>query len=211
MRTLPFALLTTTLAVATLLAMPAAHAKSNALERTQALVDTFKTVKDAAEGATLSAAERTANEAAFKKLDDFFDYATLTSEPFAPHKAKINEAQRAKVQPMFQELIRLVAYPKSGAFLKRAKLGLSAGKQAGDTADVAMSAAVAAEDFQTTVVFRWQDKGGTYRIVDVSFDGASLVKDYKNQFGRIIEKDGADGLIKKMSTRLEQERKKQSA
>ncbi len=190
------------------LSATSASAKESAVARTQALIDTFKAVKPVKEGATLSAAERAANEAVFKKLDEYFDYATLTSEPLAPHQAKVSEAQRAKIQPLFQELIRLVAFPKSGSFLKEAKLTVKAGKQQGDAAEVEMHASLAKEDFETTVIFRWQEKAGFLRIVDVSFDGSSLVKDYKNQFGRIIDKDGAEGLIKKMSTRLEQEKKK---
>jgi phospholipid transport system substrate-binding protein len=121
----------------------------------------------------------------------------------------VSADQRAKIQPMFRELIRLVAYPKSGVFLKNAQIALKAGKRESDVATIEMKASLPKEDLETSIVFHWQDKAGTLRIVDVSFDGSSLVKDYRNQFGRIIDKDGIDGLIKKMSTRLEQERKKQ--
>ncbi|MCK5689855.1 ABC transporter substrate-binding protein, partial [Myxococcota bacterium] len=40
---------------------------------------------------------------------------------------------------------------------------------------------------------------------DVLFDGASLVKDYSNQFARLIKKNGVDGLIEKMKKRLKKE------
>ena len=38
---------------------------------------------------------------------------------------------------------------------------------------------------------------------DLSFDGSSLVKDYENQFTRIIKKDGADALARKIQARLD--------
>ena len=34
--------------------------------------------------------------------------------------------------------------------------------------------------------------------MDVAFDGDSLIKDYQNQFARIIDKEGVAGLMKKM-------------
>ena len=64
------------------------------------------------------------------------------------------------------------------------------------------------EDFEITVTFHWMDSGSDWRIVDVSFDGASLVKDYQNQFGRIIDKEGAKGLLKRMVDRLQEEESK---
>ena len=64
------------------------------------------------------------------------------------------------------------------------------------------------EDFEITVTFHWMDSGSDWRIVDVSFDGASLVKDYRNQFGRIIDKEGAKGLLKRMVDRLQEEESK---
>jgi ABC-type transporter MlaC component len=32
----------------------------------------------------------------------------------------------------------------------------------------------------------------------VAFDGDSLIKDYQNQFARIVDKEGASGLMKKV-------------
>ena len=34
------------------------------------------------------------------------------------------------------------------------------------------------------------------RIVDVSFEGDSLVKDYQNQIARVVDKQGGAGLLK---------------
>lgn len=192
-----------------LLAAPAAFAKDTPEARTQALVDTFKQVKTAPEGGTLSEADKKANVETYAHLDDFFDYDRITSEPIAPHRKSLNAEQLKKFTVEFRELIRLVAYPQSGAFLRQAKVTVKKGKAQGKVADVEMDATAPEQDVETHVLFRWDDKGTTWRIIDASFDGSSMVKDYQNQFGRIIKKDGADALLKKISTKLEEARKEQ--
>ncbi len=198
-----------TAVLVTLLAFgAAAQAQKSPSERTKALVAAFKKVKEPPENGSLSAADKTANDAVFKELDGFFDYATLTSEPLVAHKDKFKGDQYQKTLTMFEELIRRVAYPNAGAFLREAEFTIKDGKAALTSE---MHATLKKEDFETNVIFHWKDVGGTLKLVDVSFDGASLVKDYRAQFGKIIEKDGSDGLVKKLSTRLDKERKKQGA
>ncbi len=200
--------LLSTAVVALALSLPVAAAAKTPLERTNELIEALKAVKTAKEGESLSPADKEANKAAFKKLDGFFDFQVLTSEPLVPHKAKLTADQQTKVKSMFGELIRLVAYPKSGSFLREAQVKLGAGAKPDE---VAMDAAIPKDDLKTTVVFRWKDQGGAWRVIDVSFDGSSLIKDYQNQFGRIIDKDGAQGLLNKLTSRLDKERQKQGA
>ena len=46
--------------------------------------------------------------------------------------------------------------------------------------------------------------GGAWRIVDIVTEGSSLVNNYKNQFRRIIKKDGFAELLKKMRKKAEE-------
>ncbi len=190
-----------------IIAMAASASAANPVAQTEALVQAFKAVKPAPkDGSELSATDKKANTAAFANLDSFFNWDRLTADPIAPHKAKLNAEQLAEFKDSFKKLIRLVAYPNSGSFLGRATYKLKAEKK-GKTDDAIMEAYLAEEDFETTVTFHWLASGSSLQIVDVSFDGASLIHDYSNQFGRIITKSGADGLMKKLRTRLEKEEK----
>jgi ABC-type transporter MlaC component len=191
-----------------------AQAGSDPVKRTEELVKAFKAVKPLPEdGTPLSAAEKKANAAAFKKLDSFFDYDHLTTAPVAPHKAKFSGGQLKTFTDEFRQLIRLVAYPNSGDFLGRAKYTLKVGKkrEGKKQVDVDMHATLEEEDLQTTVTFHWKESASGMRIIDVSFDGASLIKDYTNQFSRIISKDGITGLLSKVHKRLEKEQKESVA
>jgi phospholipid transport system substrate-binding protein len=179
--------------------------------RTNALIDAFKQVRKADEGKTLTAEDKQANLATFSLLDTFLDFDRLTSDAIAPHKASLSEEQLQHYKQSFRELIRLVAYPDSGAFLKRAKITVSPPKLNGATASVTMDAKVPAEDIETKVAFTWSKNGETWRVTDVSFDGASLVKDYQNQFGRIIGKEKATGFMALLEKRLTKEQKERQA
>jgi phospholipid transport system substrate-binding protein len=198
-------------AAAALFVLPAtAHAASNPVERTEDLVRAFKTVKPVPDdGSDLSAADRKGNAAAFAALDGFFDWDALTSASINSHKAEFKAAELAEFKKTLKELIRLVAYPGSSAFFETAQYELKMGKKRtkASQTDVEMLAELPEQDLETTVTFHWQQSGRDLRIVDVSFDGASLTKDYRAQFGRIIGKDGVDGLMSKLRKRYDSERK----
>lgn len=179
---------------------PAPAAKAAPLARTQALLETFRDVQS-------GAAAQAQNAPVYQRIDDFFDYNTLTSGPIAAHVKKMTPAQLKQFTSNFRELIRLAAYPRSGDFIRKATVSLSAGVVTGKSGVVDMDAKVPAEDIETHVTFHWKDMGDAWRIVDITFDGSSVVQDYQNQFSRIVKKDGIAGLLKKIDDKLAERRK----
>ncbi len=189
------------------LAVPASAA--DPVARTEALVNAFKAVKAKPKDGALSDADRQANAKAFAALDGFFDYERITKDPIAQHQAAFTPEQMKKFLSDFREVIRLVAYPDSGAAMAKATYKLKAGakRAAAKEADVEMSIRWEGEDTDTKVTFHWHDVAASTELYDVSFDGASLVKDYKNQFTKIIDKDKVEGLMKKLAKKLDEKRK----
>ncbi len=188
-----------------LLAVPATHAaEADPLARTRALIALFEKVQAPPEGAAPTEAMRRANADTYAALDGFFDRQALTTAPIAPHREKFSDAQAERFAAVFWALLRLVAYPDSGAFLREAETELG---EAGDAA-TRLKARLPKDDLETEVVFRWKPGPDGLRVVDVDFDGASLMKDYQNQFGRLIAKHGVDGLIAKLEARRADEEKK---
>ena len=185
-----------------LLVAGTALAKETPWSRTEGLIAAFQKVKSAPEGAKLSEADRAANAATFRELDGFFDQERLTTEPLAPHREKLGPDQLVRFRKVFWQAIRIIVYPDSGAFFREAKWSLKAGKTGGD---IDLDARLEKEDLETRVTFHWRDAGDRWLLADVSFDGASLVKDYQNQFGRIIKKDGVEGLLKRLEERYRKE------
>ena len=58
---------------------------------------------------------------------------------------------------------------------------------------VPIDAHVVKDDLRTKIELYWGKKGGALKLVDVAFDGDSLIKDYQNQFARIVDKEGVSG------------------
>jgi len=75
-----------------------------------------------------------------------------------------------------------------------------AGNRAAVTTIVA--AGTGPRDTQTEIVYKMEQRGRTWVVVDMVTDGVSLVQNYRSQFNRIITKDGWDALIKRMKDRL---------
>jgi len=190
------------IAVALTLALPALAADrgEEAKKRTQAFIDNLLKVKAPEEGKELPKADKDANAKVFAELDGFFDWAFLTSEPIAAKADKFSKDERAAFDTKFKEVIRLVAYPDSGAFFRKAKWSITTAKDEGsDKAMVRIEASK--DDLDTKVDMKWRLVDGSLRIYDVAFDGDSLVQDYKNQMSRIIDKGGVKDLMAKIDKR----------
>ena len=154
----------------------------------------------------MSAEAAKANETAFAALDAYFDRDRLVGDPIAPFKDKLTEAQRQRYAEVFWKTLRLITYTDSGAFFQKAELKFQPPVMkvvnGTPTAAVALNAYIEEDDAETDVILHWAKGAKGWRLVDTSFDGASLVKDYQNQFGRIIKKEGAEALLSKLEARF---------
>lgn len=196
------------LLAAVLLASPAAVSTARAAaapgaERTQELIAALMKVKT--EGVKpakqVKGAPQDANARAFAELDEFFDFGTITSKPIEPLGNKITPAEAAQFKAKFQDLIRQVAYANASSFLSKAKYSLQPEVKKGDALAVPVKLRAEDEDLDVNLEFRWEERKGSLRVVDVLFDGDSLLKDYQNQIGKIVAKSGVPGLFKALDDR----------
>ncbi len=193
----------THLLAAALLAIPAASSTARAApgaERTQQLIAALMKVKTP-EGAKPAKQVKGVNDRAFAELDEFFDFGTLTAKPIEPLGDKITPAEAAQFRAKFQDLIRQVAYPSAGSFLRKAKYNLKSEVAKGDALAVPVKVRAEEEDLDVNLEFRWAEREGSLRVVDVFFDGDSLIKDYQNQVAKIVAKAGVPGLFKALDDR----------
>jgi len=133
---------------------------------------------------------------------DSFDYETFATEAIKPHAAQLNATQMAKYKQVFEALLKKTVHRQAGSALADTKYTVAEPKVSGDTATVDVTARMPKDDTTSSVVFTWHKTGETWKIVDLSIDGGSLVRDYSNQFGRIIKRDGVDALIARLEKRL---------
>lgn len=133
---------------------------------------------------------------------DSFDYETFATAAIKPHAAQLSAAQMTKYKQAFEALLKKTVHRQAGSALADTKYTVAEPKVAGETATVDVSARMPKDDTQSSVVFTWHKTGDNWKIVDLSIDGGSLVRDYSNQFGRIIKRDGVDALIARLEKRL---------
>lgn len=185
-----------TLLAAALLVLPlsAGAAEPDARAETEALIAAFQKVKQ--DDGKLSKADREANAKAYAELDALLDDEHFTSVSIEPRAEKFTAEQLSSFKAKFWKVVQLVAYPNSGEFLREAKVTLGKAKKAGEVWSVPLKAVLASEDLETELEFHWRQGPKGLRVVDVLFDGDSLVRDYQNQFARIVDKKGAEGLLK---------------
>ncbi len=200
MRTKLFPALAALLLGATLLATapPAKVLAPEAAARTQSLLAAFGRVPppDAAPHA-----QRTSDA----ELDGFFDLDSLCARAIAPHRQALSGAQMKRFLRDFRALVRAVAYGRAAGLIKRAKVAVAVPVAVDARQRVVLHIEVSADDLQSELAFVWGPAAaGPARIVDVEFDGASFLTDYQNQFGRLLKKDGPEGLLKKLAARLAQ-------
>ena len=148
------------------------------------------------------------DEASYKRIDNYFNFDAITSNAIEPHKAKFNSSQAKKLKTDLTQLIRIVAYPQSGTFYKESKYTYTEPAIKGKKALIIQNTYIPKEDLDLEIGYQWENAGGKWRITDITFDEDSIVKDYQNQFGRIISKNGVDGLLKKVEEKLKEMEKK---
>jgi phospholipid transport system substrate-binding protein len=184
-----------------LLSGSGALAKESPEARTQQLIDALQ--KRHAHPAAQAAA---GPEAADPQLDALFDFERLGTDPIAPHQKSFKPAQLQTFKEVFGALIRSKAL-HSGAALCEGTLSIATPVLSGKKARVEVHVVQPEKDVDLRITFVWEDEGSAWRVVDVELDGSSVVKDYQNQFGRILKKDGPEVLIKKIRARLDEARK----
>jgi ABC-type transporter MlaC component len=179
---------------------PARAAAQIARDRTEALISAFKQVKPPS---ALRAEYKAANASAFRQLDGFLDFETLTSAPVAPRATKFSPEQMAAFRTKFKRVIRLSAYPSSGDFFREATIVVLPQHAEGGLWSVPVRASFPEKHVETVVEFRWIRRAGALKLVDLLFDGESMVAQYQRRLSRLIDKQGVAGMMTALDRRAE--------
>lgn len=178
-----------------------AYGKAAPEARTQQLVAALKARH--AQPAAAGGAEKNPRDA---ELDNLFDFDRLGADPIAPHRKAFSPAQLKTFTQIFRDLIREKALHAGGAFAD-GQLTIGVAKAVGQQMQVEVHVVNPDKDVDSRITFLWETTSADWRVVDVALDGSSIVKDYQNQFGRILKKSGPDVLIGKIRGRLDEARK----
>lgn len=136
-------------------------------------------------------------------LAEIFDYSQLTDSAIEPHKGQFNSKQLNRYKSTFSDLLKRTVHTRAGAAIGKTDYKVSDARKVKSNREVTVSAYLPDEDITTSVVFVWEKHAKGWQVIDVRIDDASLVSDYRNQFGRLISKEGVDGFLTKLASRLD--------
>lgn len=142
-------------------------------------------------------------QAVTRILSELLDYQELSRRALGAHWETRTPAQRERFVSLLRQLVER-QYEQNLERLTDFEVTYTNEAQTSDGTVVTTSARSRVERRQPAVeiAYSMHAEGGTWRVFDVNTDGVSLVRNYHNQFNRIISQSGWDDLIHRMETRL---------
>ena len=139
-----------------------------------------------------------------KVVNKLLDFKLLTKSALGKHWKDLSKEQQDEFVELLTELIQrnyikqvhqrkdenwIVNYESEEVQEKKAKV-------------ITVVVAADRHDEETEVVYKMQKKGPKWVVVDILTDDVSLVRNYRSQFNKIIEKDGVEKLLEKMRDKV---------
>jgi phospholipid transport system substrate-binding protein len=136
-------------------------------------------------------------------LDAMIDYEELAKRSLSSHWGDLSDAQHKEFTGILKNLVRrnYERNVKNILDYRVEYLGEEPGSEGVVVHSRASSASNPREE-PIAIDYQLLGAGGGWRVVDVVTEGSSLVNNYKNQFHRIIQKDGYDVLVRRMKDKL---------
>jgi phospholipid transport system substrate-binding protein len=136
-------------------------------------------------------------------LDGMIAYDELARRSMAAHWEELSEPQRKEFTDILKRLVQR-SYEKNLKNILEYRVEYL-GEEPGSDGIVVHTRASSAEkpgDEPITIDYRLQQGNSAWKVIDIVTEGSSMVNNYKNQFHRIIQKDGYDTLVKRMKDKL---------
>ena len=127
-----------------------------------------------------------------------FDYEEMGKRTLGKHWKQLSEADQQEFVRLFQRFLSKTYAGNVDGFSDEQVQYLKE-RRKGDFAEV--QTAVTSDKATTSIYYRLLKISNTWKVYDVVIDGVSLVKNFRSQFGRIIEAESAKGLLEKLRTK----------
>ncbi len=137
-------------------------------------------------------------------LDGLLDYQALAQQALANHWEERTPAERQQFSDLLHELVSR-SYKDNLQRTMSFEVQYLGEDTRGDSVVVHTRARSRenrrAQPVEIDYVMRRDPSG--WRVLDVATDGVSLVDNYRSQFNRIIDREGFDGLLRRMQSRIQ--------
>jgi len=136
-------------------------------------------------------------------FDSILDYDSLAQSSLTDHWGTLTEQERKEFQDTLKKLVQR-AYRKNLDRTMDYDVRFEGETKQGEASLVRSTAQsrTNAREEPISIDYLVHRVDGNLRIQDIVTEGSSLVSNYRQQFNRIIKKDGFPGLMRRMKTKL---------
>jgi ABC-type transporter MlaC component len=112
----------------------------------------------------------------------------------------MSKAEKNKFSNLLVRIVRKLAYAENKIYFKNNPYTYGSVVKSGSITKVPIT--VDFEGIEEAVIFYMKKVAGRWKVDDIELLDSSVIIDYKNQFNSIINKEGLNGLLKRMEKRL---------
>ncbi len=153
--------------------------------------------------------KETQREKIWQIIGNIFDFDRISKLALGRYRKKFTGKEMEAFTDHFSRLLENTYLAKIQAEYKNEKINyLSQKIGSGDKSDRALvKTEITRESVRIPVNYRLWQNNGVWRVYDVKVEGVSLVKNYRNQFQKILLNKPPAHLIEKVRVKVERQRK----
>jgi phospholipid transport system substrate-binding protein len=136
-------------------------------------------------------------------LDSMIDYDQLARQAMASHWDGLTTAQRKEFTELLKELVRR-SYERNikGILDWRVEYLGEDSDPNGVTVHTRATSKTNTREEPISIDYKLVEVSDNWRVYDIVTEGSSLVGNYRSQFNRIYQKDGYQGVIRRMKSKI---------
>ncbi|MFC1642050.1 phospholipid-binding protein MlaC [Myxococcota bacterium] len=147
--------------------------------------------------------QKKADDRIEKTFDSMLDYPSLAKESLRDHWAERTPEERAKFQCVLRQLVaRAYRQNLSKTLGYRIRFEQTTPATDGFVVTTVAQNTKNVREAPITIAYLVHRQKGNWRIYDIVTEGSSLVRNYRNQFGRVLKKQGFSELLRRMQKKL---------
>jgi len=131
-----------------------------------------------------------------------FDTQEIAKRCLGPHWNEITEEQRKEFVQLFVELVKRSYQSTLEHHTSDAQFSFDQERIEGDVAEVDTRILAPSQEKPLSVNYRLHREGDKWLIYDVVAENVSLVRNYRNQFDRILKDSSYEGLVQALKKKI---------
>lgn len=132
-----------------------------------------------------------------------FDSPEIAKRCLGPHWNELTASQQREFTDLFLELVKLSYQSTLDRQTNDAQFFFDQERIEGDSAEVDTRIVSPALEKEIAVNYRLHFSGGNWLIYDVIAENVSLVRNYRNQFARLLKDSSYEGLIQALRKKIQ--------